>query len=108
MAIVTVISRDSMKYTATPLLYIKNNEPHFVTDTVFAQNLAIGLGKVTSKNKIELLVKESFNMIPFISLKAYEFPQINLVWLGILVMMLGFVMSIIRRINLNKSLSQTV
>ena len=45
---------------AKPLLFIKNNEAHFVTDTVFAQNLALGLGKVTINNKIELLVKESF------------------------------------------------
>lgn len=97
MALVTVISKDSIKYTARPLLYIKDNEAHFVMDTVFAQNLAIGLGKVTSNNKIELLVKESFNMVPFVSLKAYEFPQINLVWLGIIIMMTGFVMSIIRR-----------
>ena len=36
-------------------------------------------------------------MIPFISLKVYEFPQINLLWLGILVMINGFIMSIIRR-----------
>ena len=97
MALVTVISKDSMKYTARPLLFIKDNEAHFVMDTVFAQNLAIGLGKVTANNKIELLVKESFNMVPFVSLKAYEFPQINLVWLGIMIMMTGFVMSIIRR-----------
>ncbi len=97
MAIVTVTSKDSIKYTARPLLFIKDNEAHFVMDTVFAQNLAIGLGKVTANNKIELLVKESFNMVPFVSLKAYEFPQINLVWLGIMIMMTGFVMSIIRR-----------
>ncbi|MFI5155676.1 MAG: cytochrome c biogenesis protein CcsA [Chitinophagales bacterium] len=97
MGLVIVISKDSMKYTARPLLFIKDNEAHFVMDTVFAQNLAIGLGKVTSNNKIELLVKESFNMVPFVSLKAYEFPQINLVWLGIIIMMTGFVMSIIRR-----------
>jgi cytochrome c-type biogenesis protein CcmF len=108
MAMVTVVSKDSIKYTATPLLYIRDNEPHFITDTVFAQNLAIGLGKVTPNNKIELLVKESFNMIPFVSLKAYEFPQINLVWLGILVIILGFIMSIIRRRNLNRMKAQSI
>ena len=36
-------------------------------------------------------------MVPFVSLKVYVFPQINLVWIGILIMMTGFVMSILNR-----------
>jgi cytochrome c-type biogenesis protein CcmF len=36
-------------------------------------------------------------MVPFVSLKVYMFPQINLVWIGVLIMMTGFVMSIINR-----------
>jgi len=97
MAEIRVVSRDSMHYTANPLLFIKNNEAHFIADTVFAQNLAVGLGKVTDHNKIELMVKESSSMVPFVSLKVYVFPYINVLWLGILIMVSGFVMSMVRR-----------
>ena len=100
MASVTVVSRDSMRYHAMPLLYIKNNEAHYIADTVFAQNLALVLGKVSDKNRIELRVKESSGMVPFVALKVYEFPQINVLWIGTIIMIIGFVMSIVRRAKL--------
>jgi cytochrome c-type biogenesis protein CcmF len=99
MAELTVYSKDSMRYNATPLLYVRNNEAHYVIDTVFAQNLALSLGKVIDSKKIELRVKESSNMVPFVSLKVYEFPQINLLWIGILIMITGFIMSMVRRVK---------
>jgi cytochrome c-type biogenesis protein CcmF len=94
MAVVTVFSRDSMRYRSTPLFYLQNNQPHSVVDTVFAQNLAIRFGRVVDGKKIELGVKESSSMIPFVSLKVLEFPQINVLWIGTIIMIIGFVMSI--------------
>jgi len=67
---------------------------------VFAQNIAIGLTRVLDNNRVELSVKESSRMIPFISLKVLEFPQINLLWIGTLVMIAGFLMSMVRRLKL--------
>jgi len=99
MAAVTVVGRDSIRYHASPLLYIKNNESHFIIDTVFAQNLAIGFGSVSDNHKIELRIKESDNMVPFIALKVFEFPHINILWIGVLVMIAGFIMSIVRRVR---------
>ncbi|MEJ0080095.1 MAG: hypothetical protein WDM78_03820 [Puia sp.] len=80
-----------------PLLYVKDNMIYRVADTLFAQNLAVKLGSVMNNKKIELLTKESRDMVPFVSLKVYVFPQINLVWIGVIIMMTGFVMSIISR-----------
>jgi cytochrome c-type biogenesis protein CcmF len=97
LAKIRVISRDSQQYTMSPLLYVKDNMIHRVTDTLFAQNLAVELGSVMNNKKIQLLTKESTDMVPFVSLKVYMFPQINLVWIGVLIMMTGFVMSIINR-----------
>jgi cytochrome c-type biogenesis protein CcmF len=97
MAKIRVISRDGQQYTMSPLLYVKDNMIHRVTDTLFAQNLAVELGSVMNNKKIQLLTKESTDMVPFVSLKVYMFPQINLVWIGVLIMMTGFVMSIINR-----------
>ncbi|HYJ37575.1 MAG TPA: hypothetical protein VEV87_03125, partial [Chitinophagaceae bacterium] len=70
-----------------------------VLDTVIAQNLAIGFSQVLDNHKIEISVRESPNMVPFVALKVLEFPFIRLVWLGTLVMMIGFTMSMIRRIK---------
>jgi cytochrome c-type biogenesis protein CcmF len=97
LAQIRVITRDSQQYSLSPLLYVKNNMIFRVADTLFAQNLAVKLGSVMNNKKIELLTKESTDMVPFVSLKVYMFPQINLVWIGVIVMMTGFVMSIINR-----------
>jgi cytochrome c-type biogenesis protein CcmF len=97
MAKLTIISRDSMRYTAYPVLYVKDNQTRFIVDTVFAQNLALRLNKVTPDHKIELGLKESNDMVPFIAMKVLEFPQINILWIGTIIMISGFVMSMLWR-----------
>jgi cytochrome c-type biogenesis protein CcmF len=97
MAKVRVIGQDSSRETISPLLYVKDNMIHRVADTLFTQNLAVELGAVLNDRKIELRVKESSDMVPFVSLKVYTFPQINLVWAGIVVMVTGFGMSVLYR-----------
>jgi len=105
LAQIRVITRDSQQYRMSPLLFVKDNMIHRVADTLFEQNLAVELGTVMNNKKIQLLTKESADMVPFVSLKVYMFPQINLVWIGVLVMMTGFVMSILyrRKILVKKS-----
>lgn len=98
MAELTVVGNDSMRYKARPAFYLENSQLRHVPDTVISQNLIIVLGWLKN-NKLEVKVKESPNMIPFVALKVYQFPFIRLVWLGTLLMMVGFVMSIVRRIR---------
>jgi cytochrome c-type biogenesis protein CcmF len=52
---------------------------------------------VLGAEKVELRVKESTSMIPFVALKVLEFPQINILWIGTVVMIIGFIMSIVWR-----------
>ncbi len=47
----------------------------------------------------EMGVKESSSVLDFVTLKAYEFPFINVLWLGILVMVAGILMSMVQRIK---------
>ncbi len=104
LAQIRVISRDSQQYTLAPLLYVKDNMVYHVGDTLYAQNLAVELGSVLNNKKIQILAKESSDLVPFVALKVYLMPQINLVWIGILIMMTGFVLSIInRRKNLKRN-----
>jgi cytochrome c-type biogenesis protein CcmF len=107
VAQIRVISKDSQQYSMAPVLYVKDNMIHRTADTLYAQNLAVELGSVMNNRRIELLTKESSDMVPFVSLKVYVFPQINLVWIGVIIMMTGFVLSIIsRRGTLRKSSPQ--
>lgn len=97
VAKVTVVGRDSMRYTAYPAFYVKDNMPHYINDTVFAQDLALRFNTITPDQKFDIGIKESTDMVPFIALKVLEFPQIALVWLGTIIMVIGFVISILWR-----------
>jgi len=44
-------------------------------------------------------IKDSDGMIDFVTLKAYIFPYINLVWIGLILMAIGFVISIKKELN---------
>ena len=70
-------------------------------DTVAAENLIIQLQRVTA-GSAELGIKESNTVMQYLTLKAYSFPFINLVWLGTLIMVSGFLIAMFRRIQTNK------
>lgn len=103
MAEIKITSYDSSGYLARPVYAVKNAQVAVLPDTVFSQNLAIAFTKVLNDKEIELQVKESGKMIPFVSLKVYEFPHINVLWLGTIVMIIGFVMSMWRRVKQYRS-----
>ena len=93
----SVVALDGRKAVAKPVYYLKNNQANYILDTVHSQGLAVGLSRVVDAQHIEISVKESSRLTPFIALKVLQFPYINLVWIGVVLMIAGFIMSIIRR-----------
>lgn len=104
MADIKVVSKEGYTYQARPVFYVENNQGKFLVDTVFAQNLAIGFSRVLDNKKIELQVKESGKLVPFVALKVLEFPFIGVLWIGTIVMIVGFGMSMAKRIRMNRAL----
>lgn len=96
---IAVLSKDGRRYTATPGIAVTGNEFRPIPDTVTAQSLILKFNKVKDEKKglLEIGIKESGAITDLITLKVYEFPMINVLWLGIVVMVIGFVMSIIQR-----------
>ena len=93
-----------MRYKASPLIQVQEVGGNTIAietdDTVYAQNLFLKFAGVTEDKKIKLGIKESEKIIDFITLKAYLFPYINLVWLGLVIMAIGLAMSMIQRAKL--------
>jgi cytochrome c-type biogenesis protein CcmF len=96
---VDVTARDGRKYSAMPGIAIDNSSIRQISDTVVAQSLVLQFNKVIDQDKgvLQMGVKESGAITDLITLKVYEFPMINILWLGVIVMVVGFVMSIIQR-----------
>lgn len=95
---VKVYAKDGRIFTAEPAYLVKDALPALKTDTIFEQSLVINLQK-SQTGAMELGIKESGAITRYITLKAYKFPYINLLWLGTLVMVAGFMMSMLHRIR---------
>jgi cytochrome c-type biogenesis protein CcmF len=49
------------------------------------------------KGVLEIGVKQNASITSLLTLKVYEFPMINLLWLGTILMVIGFFMAVIQR-----------
>ncbi len=97
----TIISKEGNRFSAMPLLNVKDGNVYSVPDTVMAQSLILQFNQVKDQGKglLEIGVKESSAVLDFVTLKAYEFPYINILWLGVLVMAAGTAMSVVQRVK---------
>lgn len=101
VAKITVNGMDGKRLVAWPYFYLRGNQLDFVPDTLFAQGLTVQLQKIIDK-KFEIGVKESKAIQEFLTLKVYKFPFINLLWAGVIIMAIGILISMVRRIQMNK------
>jgi len=98
----TVISKDGMQYSAMPVIALKDTSSiRSIPDTVIAQSLIIRFNKLgnTDGSTLEFGIKEDKSIQDIITLKVYQFPFINVLWIGIIVMVIGFIMSIVQRMR---------
>lgn len=105
VADITAYSQNGSSYKAYPALTISNQQINFIDDTVISQNIYLNLSGVTSDQKFKIGLKESNKLTDFITLKAYIFPYINLVWAGLIIMACGFVIAMVRRAKAAKLIS---
>jgi len=88
-------------YFVEPRLAIAKGEMISVPDTSSTGSQIVQLKMVKEKEAV-IGIKESTTVQDFLTLKVYKFPFINLLWLGTLIMAAGFVVSLVRRIQLNQ------
>jgi cytochrome c-type biogenesis protein CcmF len=99
---IRVVGSNSKQYESKPILVNKGGSVFMQADTIMPQNLVFQLQRVNG-NSVELGMRESDAVMKYITLKAYKFPFINLLWGGTILMVIGIFMSIARRISLNKA-----
>ncbi len=68
-------------------------------DSVVSQSLVLKFNNVINGDagKLEIGVKESSSITDLVTLKVYEFPMINVLRIGVVIMVIGFILSIIQR-----------
>ncbi len=99
----TVIAKDGMEYKAMPVVALKDSTSlRNIPDTVIAQSLVIRFNNIADAEagKFELGIKEDKSIQDIITLKVYQFPFINILWIGIIIMVIGFIISIVQRVRI--------
>jgi cytochrome c-type biogenesis protein CcmF len=103
-ATLKVYTKNNDQYSLKPIYLIRDSSYEYnIPDTVAPLSLYVRFSKIMPKEKkVELEVKESTVFKDYIVMKAFIFPFINILWIGVLVMIVGFVMSIFQRLKQNK------
>jgi len=87
---------DSMN--VAPIYYIRKNFEHYIEDTIADKRTYVRLSKILpEQNAAELMIRQPDE--DYIVMKAILFPYINVLWLGIVVMVCGFFISMVNRIT---------
>ncbi len=96
-------------YLAQPLYWIQGGKPELITDKVSELGLVFRLTKILpDQNKVQIDVAEIKPEQDYIVMKAIVFPYINLVWLGIVLCVSGFLVSLIRIFQKKKTAIKNV
>lgn len=98
-----VFSKTGSVYTIKPQLAIAKGSLLPVPDTLIPESLVFQLQNVNADKTIQLGLKESNSVMQYVTLKAFKFPYINLLWFGVLITATGIIISMVRRIQLNRS-----
>jgi len=99
----TVICKDGRRYAASPGIAIRDSSLRQMPDTVKSQSLVLRFDKVDpATGKLQVSTRESNAITDLITLKVYEFPMINILWIGVVIMVLGFILAILQRLKGNR------
>jgi len=97
-----VHSKYNATYTTDKVLLLNlGGQLQSYPDTIHAEGLTLRLNKLDGP-VAEVGIKDSNTITKYITLKAYKFPMIRLLWFGVLIMVIGIFMSMVRRINQNR------
>ncbi|HTM92390.1 MAG TPA: cytochrome c biogenesis protein CcsA [Flavisolibacter sp.] len=96
VASIKVMSKNATSYTTNALLVNQDGGAFPYPDTVMSESLVLQLQKVQG-NEAQLGIKESNAILRYVTLKAYKFPFINLVWGGTILLIIGFFISAVHR-----------
>jgi cytochrome c-type biogenesis protein CcmF len=94
-----IFAKTGSTYSVTPRLAVAKGEAVTVADTIRAENLIVQLQKVNTDQSINLGVIESNAIMKYVTIKAYKFPFILLLWGGVLITAIGICISMVQRIR---------
>ncbi len=95
-----VQTADQRWFQAQPIYLVRGMQASFIDDRLELAGLTFRLTRIIpEEKKLVLSVAYQEPVQDFIVLRAIEFPMINLVWLGTIVIVLSFLLSFVQRLR---------
>ena len=97
-----MIGKNGSRYGVFPGVAIQNDSSmRSLPDTVIAQNLVVRFNRIADAKKgvFEIGVKESNSLTDLLTLKVLQFPFINILWIGVMVMVIGTLLSVAKYVG---------
>lgn len=86
-----------------PLYVIRNQSEMLIEDTIKEFNLFTRLTKINPNDGSAMVeYKQPSAMNDYVIMKAILFPYINVLWIGTIIMIIGFGISLFKRYSINK------
>lgn len=101
---IKVVAADGQEYNVEPVFLIKDGHSYDFNKDVEEQGLRFRFTNILPKeDKLELMLyQKPLPEKKWIVFKAIKFPYINFFWAGTIIMTIGFIMAIYRRLKDNK------
>jgi cytochrome c-type biogenesis protein CcmF len=96
-----VFSKNGTSYNSETLLINRGGQLQSYSDTIASENLILKINRLDGDHA-ETGIKDTDLLMKYITLKAYKFPMIYLLWGGVLITVTGLFMSMYRRIVQNR------
>ena len=94
----SMLNMNGTRAKAAPVYFIRNKTENRIVDTLKEFELEVRIGKIIPEDEaVEIEYKQPNALNDYIIMKAIVFPYINLLWLGTILMVLGFLLSLYKR-----------
>lgn len=97
-----VDAKTGSTYKLTSRMAFAKGEWIAIPDTLIAEGLILQLQKVNEDSTIELGLKETDSVLKYVTLKAYKYPFIKLLWYGVWITAIGLLITMVYRIRRNR------
>ncbi|NCW88638.1 MAG: cytochrome c assembly protein, partial [Chitinophagia bacterium] len=103
---INIFSKTGSKYLVTSRSAFVKGQWIALPDTLSSEGLIVLLEQADEIGKVQLGIKQSDAILKYVTLKAYKYPFIKLLWYGVWITAFGLLLSMYNRIKKNRVKSQ--
>ncbi|MFM8591693.1 MAG: cytochrome c biogenesis protein CcsA [Sphingomonadales bacterium] len=105
---VTVQAATGTSYQLTLRSAVAKGQWIPLPDTIMSEGMIVQLQRVFPDGSVELGIKESDALLQYVTLKAYKYPFIKVLWYGVWITAIGLLISMARRWRILRTRQEAV